>query len=134
MTKSNGSVLVTALVAGNFAAALWHLHILQNVHSTALSSEMATLGPIVGSVSSLVILLVWTRFYKVGAWIAAGLLSIGFAIGSYEHFVSVNPNNLFIMPPGAWTLSFQVSVGLLVVIQLLGIWASIRTMSTRDPI
>jgi hypothetical protein len=89
------------------------------------------LGPIVGSVSLLAISLIWTRFYKVGAWISAGLLLVGLTIGSYEHFISVNPNNVFIMPDASWTLSFQVSVGLLVIVELLGIWASVRTATLR---
>jgi len=131
MTKSTGSVFVTAMVSGNFAVALWHLYILQHLHSTESGGEIFRLGVVVGSVSLFVILLIWTRFYKVGAWISAGLLLIGLTIGGYEHFLSVNPNNVFIMPRGNWTLSFQVSVVLLVVVELLGIWASVRTATLR---
>jgi hypothetical protein len=131
MTKSAGSIFVTAMVSGNFAVTLWHLHILQNVHPMESGGESFTLGSIVGSVSLFAILLIWTRFYKVGAWISAGLLLIGLTIGSYEHFLSVNPNNVFIMPHGDWTLSFQISAVLLVVVELLGIWAAVRTATLR---
>lgn len=127
MTKSAGSVLVTAVVSGNFVLTLWHLYILQNVHSTASGGEIFTLGSIIGSVSLFVVLLIWTRFYKLGAWISAGLLLIGLTIGGYEHFLSVNPDNVFTMPHGDWTLSFQVSAVLLVLVELLGIWAAVRT-------
>ena len=131
MTKSTGLAFVTAMVAGNFATSLWHLYILHAAHSAASGNQIFTLGPIVGSVSLLAILLMWTRFYKAGAWISAGLLLAGLTIGSYEHFISVNPNNVFIMPDASWTLSFQVSVGLLVIVELLGIWASVRTATLR---
>ena len=115
------------MVSGNFVVTLWHLYILQNVHSTESGDEIFTLGSIVGSVSLLVVLLIWTRFYKVAAWMSAALLLIGLTVGSYEHFLSVNPDNVFIMPHGDWTLSFQVSAVLLVIVELLGIWASVRT-------
>ena len=131
MTKSAGTVFVTAMVSGNLAVAFWHLYILKNMHPTESGGEIFTLGATVGSVSLLAILLIWTRFYRLGAWISAGLLLIGLTIGSYEHFLSINPNNVFIMPYGDWTLSFQVSVVLLVVVELLGIWASVRTATLR---
>jgi hypothetical protein len=131
MTKSKLSVFVTALLLSNFILAIWHLYILQNVYPGGPESDLWALVPIVGSISLLGIVLLWTRFFKVGACVAAGLFLVGLTIGSYEHFVSVNPNNIFIMKPGIWFLPFLISVMLLVVVELLGIWASVRSATVR---
>ena len=49
-------------------------------------------------------------------------------IGGYEHFVKSRPDQVFPMVSEEFTLPFQVSVVLLVIFEILDVWASTRIL------
>jgi hypothetical protein len=46
----------------------------------------------------------------------------------YEHFVKSSPDKVFQMASGEFTLPFQVSAVLLVIFEILCVWASTRIL------
>jgi hypothetical protein len=79
-----------------------------------------------------------------GAWwklpdgLAGGILSaffiVALAFGIYEHFLHPGGNNIFMVSPSKWKTAFEVSVGLLMALEVLGVGIGIRSLNAAAPV
>lgn len=56
----------------------------------------------------------------------------GLVIGSLEHFVVAGPNNVFDAGHSGCVIPFDVSVALLVALQIAGLWSAGRILVARS--
>jgi hypothetical protein len=122
-----GSLLVVA----HIGAVAWHLSVISHTHPGMSVQQVAlfTAATSVVPVSALVLL--WTRFQRLGALLLLFALSVGLGIGGYEHFLSAGSDNVFRMAPGEWTTPFQVSAALLLLLETAGCWIAIRILTSQ---
>jgi uncharacterized membrane protein len=120
-------------VLGHAATVFWHLQILARLNR-ALTPEGAVLfASLVNAVALIGLVLLWTGFRKTAAWLLLIFFVIPLAIGGYEHFVKSGPDNVFQMARGEFTLPFQISAVLLVILEILVCWAGIRIVRASSP-
>jgi hypothetical protein len=95
----------------------------------ALTRENVLLfASLVNLLPAIALILLWTNRPKTAGGLLLLFFVIPFAIGSYEHFLGPGPDNVFRMVPGEWTLPFQASAVLLVLLELLGCWTSFQIL------
>jgi len=98
--KNTARVAMTVLIALHLAVTIWH----GNAH-TVLA---ITLPPVKGAFVVIVILiaplvgllLLWTRFTAVGAWILVLSMLGALLFGVYHHYLMVSPDNVRHLPAG----------------------------------
>jgi fumarate reductase subunit C len=116
------------VVVGHFLVVLWHLFLLVKVDPNTPRFLpplliLINLIPLAG-------LFVFARgFFKVAASMIAIPLGVALVIGGYSHFLSHGSDNVFRMRPGECTLSYQISAVLLVILEALGCWISVRMVA-----
>ena len=118
MTKARTLALLA--VAAHWLVAIWHLFLAANVlpapnnHVSSLAIILITSGHAVVSI------LLWKLSDKV-----AGLVSVIFFLAAmsadlYEHFLHASQNNVFMVARGDWTAIFEVSVFILLALEIVG--------------
>ena len=118
MTKAR--TLALLVVASHCIVAIWHLFLAAKIlpapnnHVSSLAIILITSGHVVVSI------LLWKLSDKV-----AGLASVLFFLAAmsadlYEHFLHASLNNVFMVARGDWTAIFDVSVFLLLALEILG--------------
>jgi hypothetical protein len=55
-------------------------------------------------------------------------LGIGLLIGTYEHFLSFSPDNVFRMVQGEWALQFRITAVLLVIFEGIGCCIGVKAL------
>lgn len=130
-----GLVMAAALlVLANFILVIWHTQLLAHFQAGWTSTRILRFALAVSVVPFLATALVGARLVRLGGLMLFLIFAVAFAIGAMEHFVSPGPANAVQKAPGPWTLAFQISVGLLVVLHVsacsLGVWA-MRAPPTR---
>jgi hypothetical protein len=135
---TNARLLTLLVVIAHWIVAVWHLFLAANVllapNNTVswLAITLITLGHLGVSIA------LWKLSDRL-----AGLVSLIFfmaALGAdlYEHFLHVSANNVFVVAPGNWTARFDVSVFILLALEILGCMLGIlllgrRTRNNRQP-
>lgn len=122
--------LVYAALA-NLAVTLWHLRLSVDMHPGLLGNASVRIALQAGIVTLVGIVLLWTRYRTIGALLLIAIIGIGFVIGCLEHFFVTGPYNVFDAGSGDWVLPWKVSVGLLVIAQLVGLSAAGRMLAVR---
>jgi hypothetical protein len=118
MTKAR--TLALAVIAGHCIVAIWHLFLAARVlpapnnHVSWLAIILITSGHVIVSI------LLWKLSDKV-----AGLVSVIFFLAAmsadlYEHFLHASQNNVFMVARGDWTAIFDVSVFILLALEIVG--------------
>ena len=118
MTKARTLALV--VVAAHCIVAIWHLFLAAKIlpapnnHVGWLAITLITSGHVVVSI------LLWRLSEKV-----AGLVSVIFFLAAmsadlYEHFLHASLNNVFMVARGDWTAMFDVSVFILLALEIAG--------------
>jgi hypothetical protein len=118
MTKARTIALL--VVAAHWLIAVWHLFLAANVlpapnnHVSSLAIILITSGHAVVSI------LLWKLSDKV-----AGLVSVIFFLAAmsadlYEHFLHASQNNVLMVAPGDGTAIFNVSVFILLALEIVG--------------
>jgi hypothetical protein len=120
----------TGITLGNFVVVLGHLWLVLRIQPSFPKPAIPGLIfinflPIAGTLA------LWKGYRKLAAIVIAIPMSIGFVIGTYSHFLSSGTDNVFRMAPGEWTLLFQLSAVLLVLIEAFGFWVGVRTLTHR---
>ena len=59
------------------------------------------------------------------------MFTAGLVVGSYEHFFTAGPNNVFDVGNGDWASLFKISVGILVFLEVAGLLVSGRMLATQ---
>lgn len=124
----------TVSTLGHYAAVVWHVTLLVKVQpafpgTAARLLLLANLLPVAGLVAFA------KGFPRLAGIIILVPLGIALVIGGYTHFLSAGSDNVFRMPPGGLTRSFQMSAILLALLEALACWVAIRMfafMPDRD--
>jgi hypothetical protein len=119
------------VIAAHWAVAIWHLFLVAKV-VPAPDNDVSWVAIGVLSVVHACIALVW---WKVSIKIAGSVLALFFiaalSFDIYEHFLHAGPNNIFGVANSQWNIPFQISVILLVVLEVVGCLVGIRCLATR---
>lgn len=126
-TDSTRSLLAwgAVVVMAHFLVVAWHVVLLVKVQPgfpalAIVALLLVNLVPIAGVAA----------FAKDARRLAAVAvvipLATGLIIGGYSHFLTSGSDNVFRMPGGGLTLSFQVSAVLLAILEALGCWLGVR--------
>jgi hypothetical protein len=121
------------VIAAHWVTAMWHLSVAKVLP-----------GPINGVDLLAVGLLTLLHLGIAGAWwklpdrLAGGILSaffiVALAFGIYEHFLHPGGNNIFMVSPSKWKTAFEVSVGLLMALEVLGVGIGILSLNAAAPV
>ncbi|MGI9049905.1 MAG: hypothetical protein ACR2GU_11125, partial [Rubrobacteraceae bacterium] len=74
-------------------------------------------------------ILLWTRFRQVGAWLFVASMAGSFVFGLAYHFLVPGADNVFVLHPGAWWLTFQLSAGLVALADGIGCLVGIQLLN-----
>ena len=122
--------LALLIVVAHWIVAIWHLFLAASVLPAPNNSvswlAVVLLSLLHGGVS----IALWKLSDKL-----IGLVSLIFFLAAlsadlYEHFLHASGNNVFMVAPGDWTAWFNVSVFILLTLEILG--CSIGVLSLRD--
>lgn len=118
------------IVLGNFVVVLAHLWLVVRIQPDFPKSAipaliLVNLFPAVG------VLALRKDYRKLAAILIASPLAVGFVIGTYSHFLSSGTDNVFRIAAGELALPYQVSAVLLMLIEALGLWVGVRTLTYR---
>jgi len=126
MTKRRMSTLL--VVVAHWMVAIVHLFLAANVlpapnnHVSGLAITLITSGHLVVSVA----------LWKLSDTPAGAVSLIFFlaALGAdlYEHFLHASANNIFMVTPGDWTAAFNLSVFILLALEIVGCLLGIRLL------
>jgi hypothetical protein len=116
----------TVIVLGHCGVVVWHLLMLARLHSMLSSSQILLIASLVNLIPFTAVILLWTQFRKIAGWLLLVSLGIGLLIGTYEHFLSPSPDNVFRLAQGGWALQFRITAVLLVLIEALGCWIGVK--------
>lgn len=131
MKNIRGFLTIAALV--NWAAALWHLYLAVEMHPGMLAAAAPRIALLTSVCTLTGLVVLWTRFRKIGSALLLALLACGLVIGSLEHFLFPGPYNVFDVGVGQWVVPFDTTVALLVVAQVAGLAAASRLLVVRSP-
>jgi hypothetical protein len=116
------------VVVGHFLVVLWHLSLLVRVdsHTPRFLPPLLiliNLIPLAG-------LFVFARgFFKLAAAMIAIPFAVALVIGGYSHFLSSGSDNILHLAPGEFTLSYQISAVLLVLLEAMGCWIGVQMVA-----
>lgn len=127
----NLKVFLSIAALANLAATLWHLDLAAMMHPGLLGAAPVRIAIQTAVVTVIGVALVWTRYPKIGSLVLIVLLGFGFVVGCLEHFFVAGPYNVFDVGGGHWVVPFDVSVALLVVVQLAGLSGAGRLLAAR---
>src|SRR6201998_633486 len=101
--------MARVLFLGIAGVVLWHLLILARLHSALGNDQILLIASLVNLIPVTAAILLWTRFRKIAGWLLLVSLGIGLPIGTYEHFLSPSPDNIFRMTEREWVLQFRIT-------------------------
>jgi hypothetical protein len=124
---SSRSILVWSvpIVLAHFLVVIWHLVLLVKVQA----QTPAFLPPLLIFINlfPLAALLVCVKgYYKLAGIMIIIPFGIALFIGSYAHFLSSGPDNIFHMAPGALIFPYRISTLLLAILEASGLWVAVR--------
>ncbi len=124
-------VLVSAAAVANFAVTLWHLYLAEKLNPALAPAESVRIAAFAGVLTLAGVALLWMHRQKIGSLLLLAVFAVGLVIGSSEHFFVAGPNNVFDVGTGDWTVPFKISVAILVLLEVAGLAAAGRTLTTR---
>ena len=127
----NVRVLLSIAAVANLAITLWHLYLAVEMHPGLLGTAPVRIAIQAGALTLVGVALLWTRYPKIGSLVLIVVLALGFVMGCLEHFFVAGPYNVFDVGSGHWVLPFDVSVALLVLVQVAGLSAAGRVLAAR---
>ena len=118
MTKSR--IIILLVVLAHWVDAVWHLFLTANI-LPAPNNHVAWLGVTLISLGHLALALaIWKLSDKVAGWVSLVFFLAAMGADVYEHFVQTAPNNVLMVAAGQWTTLFEVSVFVLLALEILG--------------
>ena len=107
-------VLAHAIVTTPHSIAHTNLHIAMATWQNIFIFLVILITPIVAAV------LIWKR--RRPGYVLLTISMIGsFAFGVYYHFIAIGSDNVFTLPAGSWTLTFQSTAWLLAITEFAGV-------------
>lgn len=120
--------LVSILALANLAVTFLHLFLAGKLNPALTLAGSLHIGAYAGALTLAGVGLLWTRLKKIGALVLIFGFASGLVIGSLEHFFIAGPNNVFYAGHGGWAILFDISVALLVVLEIAGLWSTGRIL------
>lgn len=121
----------TAIVAlGNLGLTIWHLRLAGELNPALSFAEAARIGVLTVLLTLGGVSLLWAQRRLTGALVLAVVFTIGLVIGSLEHFFTPGPNNVFDAGVGGVAFLFRINVGLLVALEIAGLWGAARLINS----
>lgn len=122
------------VIAAHWVTAMWHL----SVAAKVIPGPTNGLNLLAVGLITLLHLGIASAWWKLPDRLAGGILSAFFiaalAFGMYEHFLHPGGNNIFMVSPGNEKNAFDVSVGLLMALEVLGVGIGIRFLKAGTPV
>jgi hypothetical protein len=118
------------IVLGHLAVVIWHLVLLVRIQPNTPDFALVLLGlinlvPVAG-------LAVFARGKpRLAGCMVLVPLGVALFIGSYTHFLRSGSDNVLQMPSGGLTLPFQITAGLLVLLEAVGSWLGLRMLVSQ---
>ncbi len=118
MTKAR--TLALLVVAAHWIVAIWHLSLAAKIlpapnnHVSWLAITLITSGHAVVSI------LLWKLSDKVAGFVSVIFFLAAMSADLYEHFLHASQNNVFMVARGDWTAIFNVSVFILLALEIVG--------------
>ncbi len=118
MTKTR--TLALLVVAAHCIVAIWHLFVAAKIlpapnnHASWLAVTLITSGHVVVSI------LLWKLSDKVAGSVSLIFFLAAMSADLYEHFLYASENNVFMVTRGDWTAIFNVSVFILLALEIAG--------------
>ncbi len=128
----NIKAFVSIVALANLVITVLHLYLAGELNPTLTLASSVRIGAIAGALTLAGVGLVWTRRKRIGAFALIVVFAIGLVIGSLEHFVVAGPNNVFDAGYSGWAILFDVSVALLVALEIMGLWSAGRILVARS--
>jgi hypothetical protein len=130
-TSNKFILAVSAIVLGHAAVVAWHLFLVSRIVSNL--SPSVIIAPTIGILISIIgLIFLWLRKYQLAAVFILITMMVGLYEGITEHFINRGPFNIFDVSSPEWAFSFNITVFLLVILELAGLWAGVRAWLLRD--
>ena len=118
MTRAR--TLALLVVAAHWIVAIWHLFLAAKI-LPAPNNHVSWLAVIlITSGHACVSILVSKLSDKVAGFVALIFFLAAMSADLYEHFLHASQNNIFMVAPGDWTAVFNVSVFILLALEIVG--------------
>jgi hypothetical protein len=123
---------VSIVALANLAVTVLHLYLAGELNPALSVADSMRIGAFAGALTLAGVGLLWTRQKRIGSFLLILVFAIGLVIGSREHFFVAGPNNVFDAGYGGWAILFDVSVALLVALEIAGLWSAGRILVARS--
>ncbi|MFZ0536815.1 MAG: hypothetical protein WAM47_08125 [Candidatus Sulfotelmatobacter sp.] len=132
MTKAR--TLALLVVAAHWMVAIWHLFLAAKVLPAPNNHVSWAATILITSGHAVVSILLWKLSDKVAGFVSVIFFLAAMSADLYEHFLHASQNNVFMVASGDWTAIFNVSVFILLALEILGCSLGIITLggSTRN--
>jgi hypothetical protein len=128
----NMKAFVSIVALANLAVTVLHLYLAGELNPALTVAGSVRIGASADALTLAGVGLLWTRPKRIGAFVLVLMFAIGLVIGSLEHFVVAGPNNVFDAGYSGWAILFDVSVALLVALEIAGLWSAGRILAARS--
>lgn len=88
-------VFLSIAALANLAVTLWHLYLTVEMHPGLLGTTPVRIALQTGTLTIVGLVLLWTRYPKIGSLVLIVVLALGFVMGCLEHFFVAGPYNVF---------------------------------------
>ena len=96
-------------------------------HVSWLAVTLITSGHLV------VAIVLWTLSDKISGFVSLIFFLAAMGADLYEHFLHASANNVFMVAAGDWTAGFDVSVAVLLALEILGCALGIALLAGKTP-
>lgn len=124
-------VFVSIVALANLAVTVLHLFLAGKLNPALTVAGSIRIGVYASALTLAGLGLLWTRLKRVGSFVLIIGFANGLVIGSLEHFFIAGPNNVFDAGYSGWTILFDVSVVLLLALEIAGLWSAGRILVAR---
>jgi len=122
---TNPRRLALLVVGAHWVVAVWHLFVAAKV----LPAPNNDVSWVAISLITLVHVVVATALWKLGdklaGWVALIFFLLALVFDAFEHLLHASHNNVFMLATGDWTTQFDVSVFVLLALEITGCAVSI---------
>ena len=129
---SNMKAFVSTVALANLAVTISHLYLAGKLNPTLSVTGSMRIGAFAVALTLVGLGLLWMRRKMIGSFVLIIVFAIGLVIGSLEHFFVAGPNNVFDGGYGGWAILFDVTVALLVALEIAGLWSAGRILVSRS--